>query len=175
MHDVCLNSIHMYLSYRRRMIVYLEYQNVSPFVGIGPPIPLPPWRVCLPPWTHWGKEQHSLAGEGVGGPSSGDWKESLYSVSVQYVPIRNIRFLSLLMKYLSKPKKRTYSKKTKKKRSKGPQLPQNPKSDNFSGEIITINVPLFKKLRDIIFFWWENHFMSHFEGHFEGAKTFLTP
>jgi hypothetical protein len=42
-------------------------------------------------------------------------------------------------------------------------------------EIITINVPLFKKLRDIIFFWWENHFMSHFKGHFEGAKTFLTP
>jgi hypothetical protein len=40
---------------------------------------------------------------------------------------------------------------------------------------LTINVPLFKKLRDIIFFWWENHFMSHFEGHFEGAKTFLTP
>ncbi len=22
---------------------------------------------------------------------------------------------------------------------------------------LTINVPLFKKLRDIIFFWWENH------------------
>ncbi len=42
-------------------------------------------------------------------------------------------------------------------------------------EELTINVPLFKKLRDIIFFWWENHFMSHFEGHFEGAKTFLTP
>ncbi len=40
---------------------------------------------------------------------------------------------------------------------------------------ITINVPLFKKLRDIIFFGGENHFMSHFEGHFEGAKTFLTP
>jgi hypothetical protein len=32
--------------------------------------------------------------------------------------------------------------------------------------VITINVPLFKKLRDIIFFWGENHFMSHFEGHF---------
>ncbi len=29
--------------------------------------------------------------------------------------------------------------------------------------IITINVPLFKKLRDIILFWWDNHFMSHFE------------
>ncbi len=41
--------------------------------------------------------------------------------------------------------------------------------------ILTINVPLFKKLRDIIFFGGENHFMSHFEGHFEGAKTFLTP
>jgi hypothetical protein len=40
---------------------------------------------------------------------------------------------------------------------------------------LTINVPLFKKLRDIIFFGGEKHFMSHFEGHFEGAKTFLTP
>jgi hypothetical protein len=43
------------------------------------------------------------------------------------------------------------------------------------GSKLTINVPLFKKLRDIIFFWWDNHFMSHFEGHFEGAKAFLTP
>jgi hypothetical protein len=42
-------------------------------------------------------------------------------------------------------------------------------------EIITINVLLFKKLRDITFFLWDNNFMSHFEGHFEGAKTFLTP
>ncbi len=41
--------------------------------------------------------------------------------------------------------------------------------------LITINVPLFKKLRDIIFLGGESHFMSHFEGHFEGAKTFLTP
>ncbi len=41
--------------------------------------------------------------------------------------------------------------------------------------VLTINVPLFKKLRDIIFFLWDNNFMSHFEGHFEGAKTFLTP
>jgi hypothetical protein len=40
--------------------------------------------------------------------------------------------------------------------------------------LVTINVPLFKKLRDIIFFAGQ-HFMSHFEGHFEGAKTFLTP
>jgi hypothetical protein len=41
--------------------------------------------------------------------------------------------------------------------------------------ILTINVPLFKKLRDIIFFLRDSHFMSHFKGHFEGAKTFLTP
>jgi hypothetical protein len=43
------------------------------------------------------------------------------------------------------------------------------------GEKITINVPLFKKLRDIIFFVRDNSFLSHFEGHFEGAKTFFTP
>jgi hypothetical protein len=54
----------------------------------------------------------------------------------------------------------------------GPLAQQKPQRHIF---FITINVPLFKKLRDIIFFWWENHFMSHFEGHFVGAKTFLTP
>jgi hypothetical protein len=41
--------------------------------------------------------------------------------------------------------------------------------------LLTINVPLFKKLRDIIFFLRDNYFLSHFEGHFEGTKTFLTP
>jgi hypothetical protein len=37
------------------------------------------------------------------------------------------------------------------------------------------NVPLFKKIWDIIFFFWDNKFLSHFSGHFEGASTFLTP
>ena len=37
------------------------------------------------------------------------------------------------------------------------------------------NVPLFKKIWDIIDFLWENHFMIHFSGHFKGASTFLTP
>ena len=37
------------------------------------------------------------------------------------------------------------------------------------------NVPLFKKLWDIIFFFWDNNLLSHFLGHFEGASTFLTP
>ncbi len=37
------------------------------------------------------------------------------------------------------------------------------------------NVPLFKKIWDIIFFFWDNNFLSHFSEHFEGASTFLTP
>jgi hypothetical protein len=37
------------------------------------------------------------------------------------------------------------------------------------------NVPLFKKLWDILFFFWDNNFVSPFSGHFEGASTFLTP
>jgi hypothetical protein len=49
------------------------------------------------------------------------------------------------------------------------------KSPLNSETIITINVPLFKKLRDIIVFLRDNNFLSHSEGHFEGAKTFLTP
>jgi hypothetical protein len=38
------------------------------------------------------------------------------------------------------------------------------------GEEITINVPLLKKLRDIIFFLRDNNFLSHFEGHFEAPS-----
>ncbi len=41
--------------------------------------------------------------------------------------------------------------------------------------IITINVPLCKKLRDISFFLRDYNFLSHFEGHFEGASTFFSP
>ena len=37
--------------------------------------------------------------------------------------------------------------------------------------LMTINVPLFKKMRDIIDFLGDNHFISHFEGHFKGAET----
>ena len=35
------------------------------------------------------------------------------------------------------------------------------------------NVPLFKKIWDIIDFLWENHFMIHFSGHFKGASKWL--
>jgi hypothetical protein len=48
-------------------------------------------------------------------------------------------------------------------------------SNNLVKDKITINVPLFKKLRAIIFFFRDNNFLSRFEEHFEGAKTFLTP
>jgi hypothetical protein len=48
-------------------------------------------------------------------------------------------------------------------------------SNNLVKDKITINVPLFKKLRAIIFFLRDNNFLSRFEEHFEGAKTFLTP
>ena len=35
------------------------------------------------------------------------------------------------------------------------------------------NVPLFKKIWDIIDFLWGNHFMIHFSGHFKGASKWL--
>jgi hypothetical protein len=47
-------------------------------------------RVRLPPGTQRGEDQHSLAGEGVGGPNSDDWKEirhSVYSVATAHCSI----------------------------------------------------------------------------------------
>jgi hypothetical protein len=41
--------------------------------------------------------------------------------------------------------------------------------------VITINVPLILKVRDIIFLSGAKHIMGHFAGFFEGAETFLTP
>jgi hypothetical protein len=61
---------------RGRIIVYTEHQSLCPFVGIRSPHSLPRKRVC-PPWTQMREEQHSLAGEWVGGPNSDDWQESL--------------------------------------------------------------------------------------------------
>jgi hypothetical protein len=58
---------------RKRIKVYIEYQSVCPFVVIESP---PPASKCVPPpWTQRGKEQHSLVSEGVGGPSSDNWKK----------------------------------------------------------------------------------------------------
>ncbi len=60
------------------IIVYIEYQSVFPFVGIGGGgHPLRRKRLCNPPLDpKWGG-QHLLAGEGVGGPHLDDWTESL--------------------------------------------------------------------------------------------------
>ncbi len=62
-------------------MLYMEYQNGRmsvPSSELGPPHILRK-RVCPPPPldAHWWEEQHTRAGEGVGGPNSDDWKESL--------------------------------------------------------------------------------------------------
>ncbi len=60
------------------IIVYIEYQSVCPFVGIGSHHPLPRKRLCLPPWTQRGERATLACGwGGVGGPSSDEWTESL--------------------------------------------------------------------------------------------------
>ena len=41
-------------------------------------------------------------------------------------------------------------------------MTQTATDDTMSMAKITINVPLFKKLGDIIFFWWDNHFIPKF-------------
>jgi hypothetical protein len=42
---------------------------------------------------------------------------------------------------------------------------------SFTDCILTINVPLILKVRDIISFSWAKHIMGHFAGFFEGAET----
>ncbi len=69
---LCISTVRSCIS--RGIIVYTENQSFCPFLGIGSPHPLTRKRVCLPPWTQRGEEQHSLVGEG---PNADDWKESL--------------------------------------------------------------------------------------------------
>ncbi len=53
---------------RRGIKVYIEYQNVCPFAGIGSPQPLPPIECVSHHLDPWG-ESHSLAvGKGGGDP-----------------------------------------------------------------------------------------------------------
>ncbi len=56
------------------IIVNIAYQSLCPFIGIGSP---PPQPARVSPLDPKGEEQHSLAGEGMGGPNSDGWKESL--------------------------------------------------------------------------------------------------
>ncbi len=63
---------------RRCITVYIEYQSVCPFVGIGPPHTHSLAQASVsPPLDPKGRKQHFLAGEVVGGHNSDDWKESL--------------------------------------------------------------------------------------------------
>ena len=45
----------------------------------------------------------------------------------------------------------------------------------FYTHLLTINVLLFKKMRDIIDFLGDNNFISPFEGHFKGVKKVRPP
>ncbi len=57
-----------------QILIYIKYQSVYSFIWIGP-LPFPASECASPLNPKVG--QHSLEGEGVGGPSSDDWKESL--------------------------------------------------------------------------------------------------
>ncbi len=41
--------------------------------------------------------------------------------------------------------------------------------------VLTINVPLILKMRDIIFLGGANFFLGHFRGYFEGVKKVEAP
>ncbi len=60
---------------------YTQSTRVSvPSSELVPPHSFPPQRVCLPPWIQRGREQHSLAGEGVGGPIRTTGQKARHSV-----------------------------------------------------------------------------------------------
>ncbi len=69
---------------RRGIIVYLyiEYQSVCPFVGIGPPTPLPRKQVWLQSRIPVGRDILAcLQGRGWGGPIPTKWQKLCYSMS----------------------------------------------------------------------------------------------
>jgi hypothetical protein len=62
---------------RRWIILYLQSTRVSvPSSELAPPAPSPASK-CVPPFWNQRGEQHPLAGEGLGGANSDDWRESL--------------------------------------------------------------------------------------------------
>jgi hypothetical protein len=54
----------------------------SEFAPPPGPSPSPASECSVRPWNHRVGGQHSLAGGGVGGPSSNDWRESLAKVNL---------------------------------------------------------------------------------------------
>jgi hypothetical protein len=70
-------SLASYRDYRQ----YTQSTRVSvPSSELGPPPPTQE-SVSLPLYPKGGREKHSLAGEGVGGPNSDDWTESTESMA----------------------------------------------------------------------------------------------
>ncbi len=64
------------------IIVYLEYQSVCLFVGIGSPHPFPRKRVCLPPRTYGGGDNTRWRVREWGDPmrTTGQKADTLYSL-----------------------------------------------------------------------------------------------
>jgi hypothetical protein len=79
------------------IIFCIECQSVCHFVGIGSPRPHTPspQASVSSPLGSKGGEQHSLAGEGLGGHNSDDWTESL-TLCILY-DCRLVAIVSLLL------------------------------------------------------------------------------
>jgi hypothetical protein len=65
---------------RGGIIVYIDYQSVRFFVGIGYATNSPASECVSPLYPNVEGQQHWLADEGVGGPSSDDWRKAWHSV-----------------------------------------------------------------------------------------------
>jgi hypothetical protein len=88
------NTVLRQIRGRVRIVEGLSYTRVSvPSSELGPPTPSLAKLVSFPLELKRGREQHSRAGEGGGGPNSDDWTEILvpvYSV-VRILEAKNCR------------------------------------------------------------------------------------
>jgi hypothetical protein len=69
-------AFYVFSANRRGIKVYIEHQSVCPLVGIGSSTSSTA-NECVSPLVSKGREQYSLAGDQVGGPTSDDLTESL--------------------------------------------------------------------------------------------------
>ncbi len=72
--------------------MYIKYQNVCPFVGIGSPSPFPASE-CVSPLDPK-VERSNTPGEDVGVPNSDDWKESLALCTLRVYHYQNFEFVT---------------------------------------------------------------------------------
>jgi hypothetical protein len=95
--DSIISNLTLYLVKR---LYNIEYQSFSPVVWIGSPPPCK--RVCPPQKNDPGGGKHWLAGEGVRGPNSEDWTETLvlcmYNCIILYaLPLHHLLGVTLLI------------------------------------------------------------------------------